>query len=350
MSQINGSRQITVAEMAPHVHSFVGGENKVNKITAWLLGWIENSLRAGKIKPFDFLPAKESLAFHIGVSKGTIQNVFRNLEDFGIVESKQKIGTYIKDKKSVNKTEKLTSKREVICEALKKYIIEKNISVGKSIPATRGLAKELKTTNTTLRLAVNYLVSSGILTKKNNKFYVEKTAFEVSEKKPETLACKLSEKLKKYIKKNLKEGDKLPSNSELAENYNVSIKTIHDTIKTLVKEGVIITRRGKYGSIVVGSKYDNEPYFYEKVEHRIKEYIIKNCEIGAKLPTIKEFSELYNVSSKTIKKALDDLSDDGYVRFTRGRYGGTFVVDIPTSGESYTWLAISQEYMPEVNN
>ena len=33
-------RQITVAEMAPHVHSFLAGENKVNKISEEKLGYL----------------------------------------------------------------------------------------------------------------------------------------------------------------------------------------------------------------------------------------------------------------------------------------------------------------------
>ena len=54
MIQKTVSRQITVAEMAPHVHTFKIGENKVNKITAWHLDWIKKALKSGKIKPYDF--------------------------------------------------------------------------------------------------------------------------------------------------------------------------------------------------------------------------------------------------------------------------------------------------------
>ena len=79
MSQNSAPRRITVAEMSPHVHSFLSGENKVNKISGWLISWIEKSLSTKSIKPYDLLPLKEDLAFHIGVSKGTIQNVFRNV-------------------------------------------------------------------------------------------------------------------------------------------------------------------------------------------------------------------------------------------------------------------------------
>ena len=54
----------------------------------------------------------------------------------------------------------------------------------------------------------------------------------------------------------------------------------------------------------------------------------------------------YETSEKTIKKALDNLAEEGYIAFSRGRYGGTFVLDIPqSSGEAYKWLAISTDYM-----
>ena len=59
----------------------------------------------------------------------------------------------------------------------------------------------------------------------------------------------------------------------------------------------------------------------------------------------------YQISEKTIKKALDNLAEDGYLTFTRGRYGGTFVMDIPqTSEEAYKWLAISNDYIDMSEN
>ena len=92
-------------------------------------------------------------------------------------------------------------------------------------------------------------------------------------------------------------------------------------------------------------------YFYEEIELKIKHYITQNSEVGSKLPSIVEFSEMFNVSTKTIKKALDNLAYDGYVTFTRGRYGGTFVIDIPQSvNESYKWLAITSDYVLESEN
>jgi len=69
-----------------------------------------------------------------------------------------------------------------------------------------------------------------------------------------------------------------------------------------------------------------------------------------RLPSIKELATLYNVSTKTIKKALDFLQDDGYITFMRGHNGGTFVMDIPQKGnDAYKWLAINPQFMNKQN-
>ena len=82
------------------------------------------------------------------------------------------------------------------------------------------------------------------------------------------------------------------------------------------------------------------------MEQKIRQYIVKNCEINDKLPSIKDFAKMFETSEKTVKKALDNLSEDGYLAFARGRYGGTFVLDIPQeSKEAYKWLAISTDYV-----
>ena len=57
-------------------------------------------------------------------------------------------------------------------------------------------------------------------------------------------------------------------------------------------------------------------------------------------------SEKFDVSSNTVRKALQNLSKQGYVNFSRGRYGGTFVSDLPEAegSEAFKWLAISPQY------
>lgn len=341
--------KITVADLAPHVHSFLPNENKTEKLFVWLKNWIKLSLECGKVHPYYLLPSKADLAYHIGVSQGTMQNVFRLLEDEGIVESKQRIGTFIKDNKENVGLEKLTSKRELAIEIVKKYILENNYQASDVLVSTRKLALMLGISNTTLRLAFLNLVKQGILKKQGSNFVLLDKYYEVNKITTKTLVEKIAESLKEYIYSNYKHGEKLATNSFLSKKFKVSTKTIHDAVRLLVKEGLLFSRRGQYGTIVVfGDKKDSEIslYFYEKYEQKIRQYIIDNCQAGDKLPSIKSFSEKFETSQKTIKKALDNLMEEGYIAFSRGRYGGTFVLDIPqTTAEAYKWLAISSDYM-----
>ena len=345
-------RRITVPEMAPHIHSFLPGENKVNKLSKWLVDWIESSLKSGKIRPCDYLPSKADLACHIGVSRGTMQNVFRQVEDLGYLESKQRVGTFIKDRRKGATLEKLTSKREYAIEVIKKYILENDYKCDDVLISTRKLAEVTGVSPATLRLAAVHLVSVGVLRKKDRTFIVTGKKFEVEDITAQTLVEKIADNIEYYIKKKLKKGGKLPANTELAQMFNVSVKTIHDSLKLLSKKGVLYSRRGRYGTFVPAHEGEKEePYFYEKVEQKVRHYIAAKCQVGDKLPSILEFSEMFEVSPKTIKKALDNLAEDGYLTFARGRYGGTFVTDIPQSSkEAYTWLALNSEYITSIEN
>ena len=144
MTTNKNQSRITVAEMAPHIHNFLPNENKVDKLVSWLENWIKLSLECGKIKPYDFLPSKGDLACHIGVSVGTVQTVYRRVEDDGFIESKQRIGSYISDKKKKVKIQKLTSKRELAIEIVKKYIQETGYKEGDTIISIRKLADNLR--------------------------------------------------------------------------------------------------------------------------------------------------------------------------------------------------------------
>ena len=345
MKQEVAPRQILVTEMAPHVHSFLPNENKVIKISDWLEYWIKRALKSGKIKFNDFLPSKGDLAFHIGVSLGTMQNAFRMLEDKGLIESKQRIGSVIKNPKK-QMSEKLTSKREVTCQEIKKYLIENNYKIGDTLISTRKLASILNVSFSTLRTSINSLIADNILIKQNKNFVVNSIDFDVENIEQTSLAEKIAEHINQYIKKHLKPGKKLPSNNTLADMFGVSVKTIHDSIKILSVAGIVKTRRGYYGTVVCNiNENDDEMYYYEQVEQGIKQYIAENCKVGDKLPTIKNFAEAFNISAKTIKNALDGLANEGYINFVRGKYGGTFVMEIPAIyKQGYTWLALSSEF------
>ena len=350
MLQNYTQRRITVAEMSPHVHSFLIGENKVNKISDWLINWIKKSLSTKSIKPYDLLPLKEDLAFHIGVSKGTIQNVFRSVEDYGLVESKQRIGTYIKPLNSNNVAEKLTSKREMAVETIKEFLLKNEYKVGDYLLASRKLSEIIGISVATTRIAINCLITEKIIKKEGNTFIISSMNFDVEKVQVQTLVEKIAINLKDYVEKECKIGDKLPANFDLAKKFGVSVKTIHDAIKLLAKDGILFTRRGQYGTVVVDNSTKNELYFYERVEQKLRHYISDNGEVGAKLPAITQFAEMYKVSAKTIKKALDNLAEEGYITFVRGRYGGTYVMDIPQMNETYKWLALNPVYTSGTEN
>src|SRR5699024_5800269 len=100
-------------------------ESKAIVIGKWLAKWLETDLKNGNIKLNCLLPAKAEFAYLLGVSIGTIQNALRYIEDLGYVESKQCIGTLVKDnKKKTSSMRKLTSKREIAIEEIKKFIIK----------------------------------------------------------------------------------------------------------------------------------------------------------------------------------------------------------------------------------
>ncbi len=48
---------------------------------------------------------------------------------------------------------------------------------------------------------------------------------------------------------------------------------------------------------------------------------------GESLPSERELAELYGVSRDTVREAIRELADTGYLVRRRGRYGGTFVAD-----------------------
>ena len=336
---MSDNKSIDISSMAPHVHSFVPNENKVNKITQWLAEWIKTNLEKNIIKPGDFLPSKGDLAFHIGVSIGTIQNVYRNLEDMGLIESRQKIGSYIKNNNSAVVNCSSVSKRIHTAQLIKKYI-KNNCSIGDKMPSIRQLSSTFNIPLSTVKSALAYLINEDIL---SVNYLVKTLNFDTINTDSKTLTDELCNKIEEYILKNNLNG-KIPSNIWFAKYFNVSEKTVFDAVKILKNNGKIVTYRGKYGKVT--SEGTVKQYEYEVVESKIINFITDNCQVNSKIPPIRELAKLFNTSTTTIKKALDDLADDSIVAFIRGRNGGTFVINIPNKDkESYTWLALNPEFL-----
>ena len=348
-------------------------ESKAITIGKWLTNWIDNDK---SIEPNFLLPTKPELAYFLGVSIGTIQNALRYIEDLGYVESKQCIGTIIRDRKNtINNIRKLTSKREIAINSIKKFIIENKIKIDEALPSSRNISNIIGCSSNTTRLALEYLGTQGILEhrfKNSNEtgWVLKKQDFDIKNDLGEnvTLVKKVENDLKTYINLNLKVGDRLPAHAELSEKLSVSIKTIHDALKTLIDEGILLARRGRYGTTIIRmpnnsaipdkretSSFASAPetacYYYEKTQNHIKKMIAENYEIGAKLPSIIEFSKQLDLSPNTIRKAFHNLAKEGYLAFSRGRYGGTFVIDIPdTDEQAFKWLAVNPKYAEVYQN
>ncbi len=378
-------KRIEISQLPKEIPDFKNTfESKDSIIKKWLTDWIVSGIKKGGIKPNSLLPKKQDLAYYLGVSVGTIQNAVRCVEDAGFLESKQRIGTIIKETSTSNPIiRKAHSKREKVITQIKKYIIDKNILVGESLPSARFLAAEIGNSTNTIRLALDFLASQGIIEAKafrsNDSNWILKNIPEFSKEETtllkteteqitaDTLVCKVEQELKEYIRENYKIGDRLPAHQELSEILKVSIKTVHDAMKTLIDDGYLLARRGRYGTTIIKIPDDtasanvlqplNETsifasaaeaafYSYQKIENEIKKFISINYEIGDKLPSMEDLSKQFDVSSNTIRKALQNLAKQGIVNFSRGRYGGTFVVDLPENDteESFRWIAVSPDY------
>ncbi len=339
-------------------------ESKSTAISKWMADWIKADLKSGRISVGSLLPSKAEFAYMLGVSTGTIQNALRSLEDMGFVESKQCIGTIVKDyKKSGSSIRKLTSKREITVEGLKKYI--KTFKLGEILPSTRLIAMAIGSSVNTTRLALDNLAASGILSRKSKNakesgWVVKSLDFLVVEGvESETLVLKVKNDVCEYISSELKLGDKIPAHAELSERFKVSIKTMHDALKMLIQDGILHARRGRYGTTVVkmpnataSNRYESSifapasdaaEYFYVKTQNRIRKMIADNYQIGMKLPSVLVLSKQLDLSPNTIRKAIHNLADEGLLAFSRGRYGGTFVIDIPEE-QSFKWLSVNPQY------
>lgn len=380
----NGLKRIEISELPREIPNFRNSfESKDSIIKKWLTDWITNGFKKGKLKENTLLPKKADLAYYLGVSIGTVQNAIRFVEDTGLLESKQRIGTVLRATNSSNPIiRKASSKREKVITQIKKYILDNNIQINETLPSTRALSSIIGNSTNTTRLALDYLSTQGIIEQKtfrsNEANWILKKLPSLTEEELEseitgeisadTLVSKVENELKEYIKNNHKVGDKLPAHAELSDILKVSIKTVHDAMKTLIDEGILLARRGRYGttitripdsnllqptrevsifaSTIFAKAEDAAFYSYQKIENIIKDYIAKNFEVGDKLPSMEALSEKFDVSSNTVRKALQNLSKQGYVNFSRGRYGGTFVSDLPETedSEAFRWLAISPQY------
>lgn len=342
-------------------------------VSAWLVDWIKHSLEYGIADIGDFIPTKEELAGFLGVSSATMQNSIRQVKDLGYFTSKQSLGTCIADfySKDIKSQDELYHGSIAECK-IKKIVLDEKIKLNEPIISISELSKRTDISQNTIRFTLVKLAQKGYLEKihlKGNKYsWIYKKEFELSkeellngiEDEDFTLTHQLVDKIQKYIEKTYKQGDKILPNLAFSTMFDVSIKTVNDAMKILNARKIILSRRGRYGTIYLGEnkpsktsflsserrKITSQKYIYswQKALGHLKKYIIENYEVGDKIAPIRELAVILNVSPNTIRRALTTLFQSGHLVSQRGKLGGIFIMDMPEPDEdAYRWLAINPE-------
>ena len=358
-------RQIPISEFADFIQTEYEGsktEFLVNSIEGWILANFEKT-----IYPNDLMPSKQLMSDLLDISTGTVQNIYRQLENKGLLYSKQCIGTMIADINNKDiQLRKSSSKRDLAVELIKSFIKKNKFKTGMQLPSVRAISQYIGISVNTTGIAMESLVQMGIINKSQNKdqcWILNNDSFDIELQDGTSLIYQITEDLKTYIAKNFKIGDKLPTHQKLAEIEKVSVKTIHSAIEILTKEGIILPKRGRYGTCItkIPNKSHLQPnvesaifaksqftarYHYNHIQDSIKNLIIEKYTVNSKLPSIIEMAEIMDVSPNTIRKAYSNLSKEGYLTFTRGKYGGTFVKQIPQSidNKPFEWVAVNPKY------
>jgi len=374
--------RIDVSKLPKEVPDFQApGATKDTLIASWLKNWIRDALEKGEVTENHLLPRKNEIAHALGVSIGTVQNAIRYIEDEGYVESKQRIGTLIRDiNQHGQRMRKQTSKRDQAVSAIKQYILDNPLQPGETLPSAREIAKAIHSAPNTTRLALEYLSSIGILKSLGNRGNKANWALRTIPEgesglthsiESETLIDQLERDIKLMVAECFEVNDKLPSHLDLSAQFKVSIKTVHDAMRRLAEQGILHSKRGRYGTYLL-RKPDAEKlapidtsifmpaeeisfYNYQKVEQHLKGLLRSNYKVGDKLPPMGILSRDLDVSSNTVRKALQNLSREKLVSFTRGRYGGTYVTAIPsdeemTETQTFTWVSINPDTVKTYRN
>ncbi len=349
--------------------------SKEKIVLRWLLDWIDTCLKTGELHFGDFLPDKFKLAKYLNVSAGTLQNAIRQAESMGYFESRQSVGTLIKNPNDSHKIyEKAFSKKDKAISLIKKIIIDSNLKIGEKLPSVKVLVQRIGLGENTIRIALEELVSNNTLSvcllKRNKCCWIYNLPISNDNLKFQDmdLVSAVAKKIKDYIVNNCQIGDKIPSNSIFAKMFNVSIRTVNEATKTLNEQKIILSRRGRYGTIYLNSPQkikkqkereekslfmsrskgevlqENYLYSWEKTLDALKKYIIQNHESGDKIPSMRELANILNVSTNTIKHAISIMCEDGYLIAQRGKYGGVFILEMPQKDtETFTWLALNPD-------
>jgi len=93
-------------------------DRTVDNKTEMISNWISNCIKKADFSNY-LLPTKAEFAYALGVSLGTIQNVFKILEDRQEIFLKQRIGAIVRSSDDTNQIRRQTSKIDISSEKIK---------------------------------------------------------------------------------------------------------------------------------------------------------------------------------------------------------------------------------------
>ncbi|XVJ51602.1 MAG: GntR family transcriptional regulator [Vampirovibrio sp.] len=348
--------RLSVNEL-PEAFSLSMGVGKDTQIAEWLSAWIQAGFEQATLHESHLLPLKKDLADYLGVSIGTVQNAIRFVEDEGWVESKQRIGTLLRnasDTQEVSRIRKQTSKRDQAVLAIQQYIVSAGFQVNDILPSSREMAKTIDSAPNTTRLAMEFLANEGLLEAMGNRGKkpnwtlkrlpsIEHVGKVFAPIESYTLIDQVERDLKALISDHYEVNDTLPSHQELATSFKVSIKTVHDAMQRLAEQGMTHAKRGRYGTYVtrlplyttplsdiehffIPVEQHIEAYDYEKAYQSLHAKLSNEFQSGEQLPSVQALSDEIGVTVNSIRRGLKQLESEKRVTFKRGRYGGTIVL------------------------
>lgn len=142
---------------------------------------------------------------------------------------------------------------------------------------------------------------------------------------PRGTSRRIAEELRDRIRDGrLRPGSRLPSESQLADQYEVARGTVRTALSLLVDDGLVEIVPG-VGRRIAGDVNGIEPTAaYERIAADLAERVRKGeFRSGALLPSEATLVKQYGVSRNTVRRAYRALTDSGLVEVRHG--SGAFV-------------------------
>jgi len=180
---------------------------------------------------------------------------------------------------------------------------------GSDLPTSAALAAELGVSVGTVRQALTRLDSAGLtLSRQGRSRVVAVSGREPEATRPEQLAGALERAI---AGGELPAGARLPAETALAAKQGVSRATARRALQLLEERGAAAARAGhRY----VAGPTDVPDLAYERLAEDLRKRFGSRRRVAEQLPGEQALAAEYSVSRPTVRRALELLRDQGFVR------------------------------------